>query len=47
MGRECLADIDDTIERFLEKGLLQGTLRLSCTPITGVNHKQRRQFGLA
>ena len=46
MGRERLADIDEITERLLEKGLIRGTLRLSFMPITGVNHKQRREFGL-
>lgn len=46
MGRERLADIDEITERLMEKGLMKGTLRLSFMPITGVNHKQRREFGL-
>lgn len=46
MGRELLADIDAVTARLIEKGLMKGTLRPSFTPITGADHKTRREFGL-
>ena len=46
MAREAVKDIDEIAESLMAKGLLKFRLRGSFIPVTGVNHKQRREHGL-
>lgn len=46
MAREAVRDIDVIAERLMADGRLKGRLRGSFIPVMGVNHKQRRAFGL-
>jgi len=46
MAREAVRDIDEIAERLMEAGLLKFRLRGSFIPITGVDHRRRRAYGL-
>ena len=47
MAREAVKDIDEISEKLIADGRLKFRLRGAFVPVTGgVNHKQRREFGL-
>ena len=46
MTGEAVRDIDELSERLMARGILKFRLRSSMLPLDGVNHRQRREFGL-
>lgn len=47
MAREAVRDIDAISEQLMADGRLKFRLRGAFVPVTGgVDHKQRREFGL-
>ena len=46
MAREAVRDLDALAEEFTASGVLPFRLRSTFIPVMGVNHKQRREFGL-
>lgn len=46
MAREAVQDIDAIAQRLMDAGLLTVRLGSSFIPVMGVNHRQRREFGM-
>lgn len=46
MAREAVKDLDALAQEFMAAGILKVRLGSSFIPVIGVNHRQRREFGL-